>query len=274
MRDTAIIYDQNCPACAAYTKAFVAFGFIAQDKRIAFRELNGQEYLNWIDFKRAGDEIPVIDQEHKRVIYGLDGLLFILGTKLAWIKPLVQVKPVYRLLKHVYRLISLNRRLIIPPVQQQTCSYTAEPSFNLKYRLLYLLLCWLCVAKVLGSYAGLLSDYVPVSSFLRELLICGGQLLFQTVFILSSGIPKRRLSDYLGNMMSVSMGGALLLLPAFVLHYAFPFSVSLPYLIWFMCVVVLMFFEHSRRVKLLGLPYWLSLSWLLYRLLLLPLLLL
>jgi hypothetical protein len=70
----------------------------------------------------------------------------------------------------------------------------------------------------------------------------------------------------------VSLMGALLLLPLLLLAAIIP----LPALVcaaWFFLVVAFMLYEHSRRCRLLGLGYLPSITWVLYRLLVLALLL-
>ncbi|HOX84206.1 MAG TPA: hypothetical protein PLS08_14345, partial [Chryseolinea sp.] len=101
--------------------------------------------------------------------------------------------------------------------------------------------------------------------FVREFLICGGQIIFQGIIV---GLVRRdRWIHYLGNVMTVSLSGALLLSPAFLLK-GFIHS-GIFYMSYFMIVVALMFFEHIRRVKILGLPRFISLTWVIYRFLVL-----
>lgn len=82
---------------------------------------------------------------------------------------------------------------------------------HINYRIAYLLFTWLVTAYILTAYAHLLTNYVPLGGKYREYLICGGQMIFQGLIIL--GYKKEKLWDYLGNMMTISFAGSILLLP-------------------------------------------------------------
>lgn len=97
----------------------------------------------------------------------------------------------------------------------------------------------------------------------REYLICGGQILFQGLIVSMYAADKKW--DYLGNMMTISFAGALLLLPIIILaqYITIPALISTLY---FLAVAGLMFLEHIRRTKLLKLGWVLTATWMLYRL--------
>jgi hypothetical protein len=64
--------------------------------------------------------------------------------------------------------------------------------------------------------------------------------------------------------MTISFAGSLLLL----LPLGFSHLLRIPtgyFAIYFMCVAGLMFLEHIRRTKLLGLGWILTVTWVLYR---------
>lgn len=107
---------------------------------------------------------------------------------------------------------------------------------------------------------------IPQGGPFREYLVCGGQILFQGI-VLSIYAPAKRW-DYLGNMMTISLAGALLLCPIGAFRPA-----PLPAAAGFMLVAGLMFFEHIRRAKLLGLGWLPTITWAVYRLLILALIL-
>jgi predicted DCC family thiol-disulfide oxidoreductase YuxK len=88
------------------------------------------------------------------------------------------------------------------------------------------------------------------------------------------GLLRRdRLVHYLGNMMTVSLAGSLVLLPALAPGAAGLALSPLFYAAWFTAVVGLMFLEHVRRVKLLGIPAVATAGWVAYRLLVLAVIL-
>ena len=147
---------------------------------------------------------------------------------------------------------------------------TLQPTFKRHYRLAYLLFTWVITAYILTNYAHLLTNFVPLGSKYREYLICGGQLLFQGIII--SFYRKEKLWEYLGNMMTISFAGSLLLLPPLVLANYF-YLHPLFFLVYFLLVAGLMFLEHLRRSKLLKLGWLMSFTWALYRLIVLGLIL-
>jgi hypothetical protein len=94
-------------------------------------------------------------------------------------------------------------------------------------------------------------------------MICGGQIAFQaaTIFFLR----KDRILHYIGNTMTISLAGSILLLPAILLSNFEVISSPYVYVGWFLMVVGVMFLEHIRRVKLLEISWVATLSWVIYR---------
>jgi len=111
---------------------------------------------------------------------------------------------------------------------------------------------------ILSGYSPQLYPVVPSGSLYREFLICGGQVIFQMVIVLL--ISRHRLLHYIGNMMTVSLIGALLLLPLMILNGAAPVQPEFS-LFWFAIVVTFMLFIHWRRVKWLEMSGWVTVSW-------------
>ncbi len=108
--------------------------------------------------------------------------------------------------------------------------YAFQPTFKLNYRIAYLLFTWFCTGYIFTAYAPLLVGIVPLGDHRREFAICGGQIIFQGIII--SAFAKDKLWNYLGNMMTISFAGSLLLLlplaishwfkqPTFILHFMF-----------------------------------------------------
>ncbi len=262
-----ILYDQECPLCNAYTNAFIKTGMLDKNGREPFEQIN-PVYIPWINTERACDEIALVDVPNQTVVYGIDSLFKILGNRFALFKPLFALSGFRWLMTKLYFFISYNRK-VIAPSKNFMLSGSCTPTFNLTYRWTYLIFTWILTSFVLTTYAFYLSPLIPESSLGREFLICGGQILFQGVVVWM--INPARVIHYLGNMMTVSLIGALLLLPLIVLG-----SMGLmhsPYLFagWFMIVVACMLYEHSRRSSILSLPLLVSFAWVLYRLIILTL---
>ncbi len=87
-------------------------------------------------------------------------------------------------------------------------------------------------------------------------------MVFQSIFFIKE--EKNTTLNYLGNLMTVSLMGSVMLLPLLLLNTI----VALPQFLilgWFSLTFGLMFFEHHRRLKVLALPNYLSITWVIYR---------
>jgi hypothetical protein len=268
LKDHVIIYDDECPMCPMcdlYTGAFVKTKMLDEKGREPYSWLPSS-LKQHIDTRKACNEIALVNYRTGSVTYGVDSLFTILGHRFRFLKPLFLFTPFRLLMKHVYSFISYNRRVIIP-AEKFDGKNSCTPDFNLKYRVLYIVFTWLATSFVLNAYSLLLSPLMPTSDIYREFLVCGGQIAFQAVTILF--LKRDRLIHYLGNMMTISFAGAMLLLPALAIHnLAF---VSSPYFYagWFLVVAGLMLVEHVRRMKILNIHWTASVSWVLYRIIVL-----
>lgn len=262
LHNHVILYDADCPMCNLYTKAFVKTGMLDSNGRIPF---SPTELPQQVDVKRACDEIALVNCATHEVTYGIDSLFKILAHRFTFLNSLFKLSIFRAALSQLYAFISFNRK-VIAPAAQTTSSCT--PSFNLSYRIAYLIFSWVLTSLILTSFATHLP--IPATSFGREFLICGGQLLFQGSVVWFTN--RNRAFDYLGNMMTVSLIGGLMLLPMLAIHslHAIP---SFAFLVWFAIVVALMLFMHMHRVKLLQASGWLTLTWIGFRILVLGIIL-
>lgn len=134
---------------------------------------------------------------------------------------------------------------------------------NVVLQVFFALLAIVFTAFTLSLYAVYLQSFISIKySFYFELGMVLGQLLFQTLFILKR--PLRLKLRYYLHLLGVSFAGSVLLWLMIALHALWPVSAILS-LLYFLLVVVFMFFEHKRRLGIIGLPFYLSLTWLLYR---------
>ncbi|OOQ60808.1 DCC1-like thiol-disulfide oxidoreductase family protein [Mucilaginibacter pedocola] len=255
-----ILYDADCPMCNAYTKAFTHAGML--DGRASYQDMP-EAACPLVDRQRAVNEIALVDTQTGEVSYGVQSLFKVIGNSFPVFGPLFRFAPFVWLMKKVYAFVSYNRRVIIPAAHDVQ---GIQPSFRLGYRLAYLAFTWFIVGSILTAYAHHLTPLVPLGDKLREYYICGGQVLFQGI-VISFYRPEKRW-EYLGNMMTISLAGALLLLPVLLLA---KFVVLSPIIctLCFLGVAGLMFLEHIRRTKLMKLGWLLTITWVVYRLLLL-----
>jgi predicted DCC family thiol-disulfide oxidoreductase YuxK len=262
-----LIYDDECPLCRAYTSTFVSSGMLDAGGRKSFSEVVKSE-LPMIDWNRARNEIALVNRNDNTVTYGVESIVQILGNNLPCIKSLFRLMPINYILRKLYAFISYNRKVVAPgKAFEVNCACT--PDLHYGYRWAYIMITWLITSIVLLFYSRLAIPFIPETTFFREFIVCGGQVVFQGIVMLF--VKRERAIHYLGNMMTVSLLGALALCPAFLLS---PWiSSPIFYVGYFMTVVGLMFLEHKRRVKILGLPWYLSVTWVLYRLIVLAIIL-
>lgn len=127
-----LLYDDNCPLCAAYTNAFVKTGLLDADKRIPFSQINMADYA--IDYNKARHEIPLVDLKNGTVEYGVDALAEILDQRFPFVKPMLQIRPINWFFRKLYQLISYNRKIIVAkPSNGKTC-FDCAPDYSIRHR--------------------------------------------------------------------------------------------------------------------------------------------
>jgi len=255
LKNHTLIYDNECPMCNLYSKGFTKCGMLDESGREAFTELTFKN-KGLIDFNRAKNEIALVNHDKNEVIYGVDSLLLIIGNSFPLLEKIARIQPLYWFFKKLYSFVSYNRKQIIPSKEDDT-EQSCVPDFNLKYRLAYLGFVVFFSGYILSLFTAKLGFNVG-HYFLKEFTICVCQIVWQTVFLKS--YLKEKLWDYLGNMMTVSLIGTLLLIPALFLNLN-----SISSIIYFGIVVFIMFWEHLRRCKILKLNFIPTISWVLFR---------
>jgi len=259
LTDHTIIYDDECPMCKVYTKAFVNTGMLDKNGREAYTYALQEPIAN-IDWNRARNEIAMINKKDGTITYGVESLLAIVGHSFPIFQPLFRFGLFKFLVRRLYFFISYNRKVVAPGKAFEGCD-ACTPDMNYSYRWAYIIFAWLITSLILVSYSKLAIPLFPESGFAREFIVCGGQIIFQGAIVLL--VRKERAIHYLGNVMTISLGGALLLCPMFLV--ARFIDSNLLFVGYFMMVVACMLAEHLRRVKILALPWYISGTWLLYR---------
>lgn len=253
-----LLFDAECPVCAWAAGTTAANNILGENGKTPYQDFQSTA-CPVIDRQRAANEVALLDVETGQVSYGVESMFKLLGSIAPFLNPLLSFGPFVWLMRKPYKLFALNRRVIVPSAVSKN---QIQPALHLGYRVAYLLITTLFAAFILTHYVQLTAGMVPVGNAYREYLICGGQIVFQGAII--SLIAKNKVWDYLGNMMTISFGGALLLMPVLILAKVFGYHPVI-YTAYFMAVAGVMLFEHIRRSKLLGLGYSLTASWVLYR---------
>lgn len=268
LKNQTLLYDVGCPLCEFYTKGFIKTKMLDNNGRKAFKNITESEQ-NFVDLKRASNEIALIDTKNKSVIYGVDSLLKILGNSFPWMERFGKIKFIHFILEKLYAFISYNRKVIIPNTEKPHQKLQCVPEFNVFYRVLYIIFASLVTTFVLFNFSKLIS-LLPKASVGRELLLAIGQILFQGLFLFRK--QKKVVLNYIGNLMTVSLLGSLILLPVLFINVFFKLP-ELVLMLWFGMTVIIMFAEHIRRIKILQLPSFLTYTWVLYRIIALLLIL-
>jgi hypothetical protein len=263
-----LLYDEDCPLCRVYTKGFITAGMLDENGKKPYCQLSNDEQT-FVDIKRASNEIALVDTKNKTVIYGIDSLLKVIGHSFPWMEKIGTLQPIYFLLQKLYKFISFNRKVIIPSKINPEIKLQCIPDFNIKYRWVYIAFATIITTFTLFYFSEIIPT-LPKTNISRELLLAVGQMLFQTLFLFKK--DKKTILNYLGNLMTVSLMGSIILIPLLILNTI----ITIPELIvlgWFGITVGLMFLEHARRIKILVLPFYLSITWVLYRIIALIILL-
>lgn len=268
LENQTLLYDEDCPLCSLYTTGFVKSGMLDQNGRKSYCELSAEEQ-NFVDLKRAPNEIALVDNTTKTVTYGIDSLIKVIGFNFPLIEKIAVVKPIHFILKKMYSFVSYNRKVIIPGNIKEENKLQCTPDFNYKYRFLFIGFALTVTTFILFGYSNLILNF-PKSSITRELILAFGQIVFQSLFLLK--FDKQTVMNYAGNLMTVSLMGSLILSPILILSQ-FVFLPQMLILGWFGITVFIMFLEHSRRIKILKLPFHLTFTWILYRIIALILIL-
>jgi len=259
-----ILFDDECPMCNVYTKTFIKTGMLPKNGREAYQNMP-ENICPMVDKQRAANEIALVNTENGEVTYGIHSLFKIISNAMPIFNPLFRFGPFVWFMTKFYAFISYNRKVIVPAEIKESA---LQPSFKVQYRIAYLLFTWLATAYILTTYAHLLTDFVPLGGRYREYFICGGQILFQGAII--SFYKKDKLWDYLGNMMTISFAGSLLLIPSLISDRYFSMN-PIFFMLYFLMVAGLMLLEHIRRSKILKLGWLMSITWVVYRLIVLGL---
>jgi hypothetical protein len=260
LKNQTLLYDTDCPLCNLYTTGFIKAKMLDKNGKKPFVSLTKEEQ-NCIDINRAKNEIALVNTQDNTVLYGIDGLLRILGHSFPLIEKVGHFTPVNYFLKKVYKLISFNRKVIIPSKELAAGQLQCVPEFNTKYRGIYIFLTVVFTATTLHQYAQELPFFAK-NNFVAELFLALGQIGFQWFFI--QKLDNQKKLHYIGNLMTVSVIGCLALLPMLVCNTYFGCQKQMLYA-WFCITATGMFFEHYRRIKILAYPKHLSISWILYR---------
>lgn len=248
MKDKIILYDDNCPMCCAYTKAFIKVGLLEEDGRIPFSELAESNLACQLDLDRSRHEIPLVDKNQTETIYGLDSMLTILEQKIPFLVKVARFRPFYLVLEQFYKFVSYNRQIIaakanttgrvnhkmttnLTKFPTQSNHFDCSPDFHLFYRLTYLLFAFGLSALIFSQLTIIHTDATLI-----------GCSLFGLVSFIAF---RNNLWDWLGHLGTSLLIGALFLMPFFLIPAAPMFLLSIP-------TSGLILYQLIHRIRLIG----------------------
>ena len=181
--NNAIIYDDNCPLCTAYTNGFVKTGLIKKENRLAFSQVSTARYN--IDWQKARHEIPVIDIDSGNIYYGVDALVTVLRQKIPFIAGLLKIKMFNWFIKKLYSFISYNRRIIVAKIETPGEGFNCAPDYNFTYRFLLIAVTFTLAGMLLyNQFSNTLLNiiYLPMILAFAITLIKKDKRLFADIF--------------------------------------------------------------------------------------------
>ena len=257
LENQTLLYDADCPLCRVYTKGFIDAGMLDENGKKPYCQLTAEEKI-FIDVNRASNEIALVDNINKTVIYGIDSLLKVIGFSFPWMEKVGNWKPIKFFLKKLYSFISFNRKVIIPSRINRNLKLHCIPDFSYKYRFIYIAFAWIVSSFILFKYLKICHlEYYNFSLIAFGIFI---QMPIQGLFILK--FKTEVAFNYIGNLITISLFGSLVILPILILNFVIDVNsdFNLVYLTFTFLVLV---YEHYRRLSILELPKYLVLTWVL-----------
>jgi predicted DCC family thiol-disulfide oxidoreductase YuxK len=240
-----LVYDEHCPFCVWYTGLFVKFGFLQKEERKSFTRA-GEAFLEHCNFARSKNEIPFINHTTGETFYGIDALLELLNRKIPFIKGIGNIKPVKYFLTRLYKLISLNRKIIVGNKTKFDC-VDCTPDYNFFYRVTFILLSLLFITvMLLPIHTTILSNIPFYQLSVVQLLSIHFAIVLTNTFI-SSLLSGKRGMDYLGQMNMLALSAILLNIPLLLAHSVTNFHYLFD-VVYLAGVSMLMVFDYFRRI--------------------------
>jgi predicted DCC family thiol-disulfide oxidoreductase YuxK len=244
-QEKVILYDSSCPLCTWYTGVFSRTGFLDEKGRQSFCTVE-PELLNIIDHDRSRNEIPLINRATGEVLYGIDALLDVLGTRMPLLKTIGSIQWINWFIRGLYKFVSYNRRVIVAAANKPG-TFDCTPDFNIPYRISFIVFALLLNTTLLVP----LHEYV----FIRSLFAHTGLLQLQLAHFalvlsnlaIAASLEKKKALEYLGQISMLALVAMLMTLPLVLLNYWIGFAAlnntALALILLFSCK------EYSRRMK-------------------------
>ncbi|MES2382028.1 MAG: DCC1-like thiol-disulfide oxidoreductase family protein [Bacteroidota bacterium] len=265
-----LIYDEECPLCEAYTSQFIKRGLLDKEGRTAYQTMGFDKYP-LIDKELAANKIVLLNTQTGETAYGIDSLLKVLSYRYKFIGTISRFKWVHIFLTLLYQFISYNRKVVAPAAinNKQVC----EPSPSITWRVLFIAFNAVVVHVIVTWYfKNFLSQYMHSGIHIPDVVLFVAQIVFQGIVFIA--LKQTNFYDYAGQLSFTAFLGALLLgllgVGLVLLSY-FGIQIELLATVSYGIVYMFMFYEHWRRVGLYRWSKYLCVSWIIFRLLIYPL---
>lgn len=209
----ALIYDDNCPLCKAYTSAFVKGGLLKQKNRLAFTEVNMQQFR--IDWHRAKHEIPLIDIETGKVWYGVEALTEVLKQKFPFVKSMLRINFLNWFFHKLYKLISYNRKIIIAHTEKNKSSFDCTPDYSYAWRWLLVIISF-TLTFFFTKAAHLIPTFIE-ATFIKNIFVVAS--IFMALLLLITG--KKVMTELLAHVALTMLMSSFLLMTSVFLKKIF-----------------------------------------------------
>jgi len=248
MKNKILVYDDNCPLCTWYSSLFVKYGFLNADGRKPFSTLD-DILLDKIDFDKSRNEIPLLDTSTNEVVYGIDALLEILDQKIPFIKATGNFAPLKWVLKRVYKLVSLNRKVIVAK-KCGPANIDCSPDYNYLYRFIFMAVC--LVFNTLMLYPLHNNLFSKLSYYHLELYeLQEAHFVFVIInCTLAFSFQKAKRYEYLGQVNMLALLVILLLTSLLIIQFIFDSELLIT--IWLILTAAYIFKEYVRRMEYAG----------------------
>ena len=128
LNNHTLLYDKDCPLCNLYTSTFINSKMLDKKGRKPYEDITSKE-RSYIDVKRAANEIALVDNTTKKVFYGIDSLLKVIGNSFPFFEKAGNIQPIHYVLRKLYSFISYNRKVIIPSEKKEDTILSCIPDF-------------------------------------------------------------------------------------------------------------------------------------------------
>lgn len=266
--EVLIFYDQECPFCQWYSQKLVDFNFLKKSGRLSY-QTQSDNYANQFDLNRAKNQLACYIPTQGKTKYGMDGLLFIIGQRLPLLEKVCRFYPIYYFLLALYALISYNRKVIFPG-KTNRINCACDPDKSWFWRVVFVV--------TLSGITGLLVDQyfnLYLISYLNtvrinDIYLLLSQIVFQSMVFMI--LRQKDWYNYLGQIVFVSFIGSLSLYLILLILQLFEVYIDTTFLAeaGYGATLLLMFNLHKNRLKAYNWSSWLSVSWIVFRLFIYP----